>query len=207
MGQKPSQLTNKASHSLSLQWISKNQKATLNPNPEQPIKFQYKTKRKIQQNEKNKKGNVTDNNYLIKKQVNNIQLTCNNNNNSTNNNNNNNNNNTISVRTMNEINKTKRNVLNNIKLNNCQEIKCKIIKTENNNNNNKPSRTKSEPNLIIAERKEKYKHRHRKSARLKYDKNDEDEYMMQQFGYEIQNIDDFLTNVSNIYIIFFARLV
>lgn len=96
---------------------------------------------------------------------------------------------------INDLNKSSsRNVLNNIKVNNCKDIKCKIIKTQN----NKPARTKSEPNLLVVEKRDKYKHR-RKSARLiKYERSEEDE-LVQQFGYEIQNIDDFLTNVSQNY--------
>lgn len=47
MGQKTSVLTHPSTKPrLSLTWVLRNQHTTHNPNPEQPIKFQYKTRRK-----------------------------------------------------------------------------------------------------------------------------------------------------------------
>lgn len=77
-------------------------------------------------------------------------------------------------------------VLNNInavKSNNLNEqVKCRIVKTQN-----APVRTKSEPSLVT----ERSRHRRRKrSARLK------SERTVQQFGYEIGDVDAFLSKVG-----------
>ncbi|EFA10618.1 uncharacterized protein LOC103314375 isoform X3 [Tribolium castaneum] len=62
------------------------------------------------------------------------------------------------------------------------EVKCRIVKTQN------VLRTKSEPNLSV-ERKER--HRHRRKNRIK-----ENWGGGERFGYEIQDVDDFLTKAT-----------
>lgn len=176
MGQKSSQLSNKAGRSLPLQWILRGQKTTLHPNPEQPIKFQYKTKRKITEKEQltvsSSSSSNNNNSRSVRTRTNNL-----------------------SVQTLNNFNKS---ALNNTKVNNCSETtQCKIIiKTEN---VPPPTRAKSEPNLM-AEKREKHRHR-RKSSRSRRDSK-----ILPQFGYEIQDIDEFLNKVrttSYIYIYIF----
>lgn len=123
MGQKPSNLGGRLSNKqLPLTWIFRRERRTCNPNPEQPIKFQYKTRRKHSPEEK---------------------------------------------------------IHNNLSKN-VNEVKCRIVKTQN------VLRTKSEPNLNV-DRKDRHKHR-RKRIR--------EDWGVEQFGYEIQDVDDFLTKVS-----------
>ena len=71
---------------------------------------------------------------------------------------------------------------------NGNDVRCKIIKTQS-----APIRTKSEPSLVGEKCKEKHRHsRSRKSSsnRIK------NENRIQQFGYEIQDVDAFLSKVS-----------
>lgn len=134
MGQKPSHLTAKLNKTkLPLSWVLRTEaRTTHNPNPEQPIKFQYKTKRK-------------------------------------------------ETKSAGESNKTV--VLNNLN-NNFNEVKCRIVKTEN-----APVRTKSEPSLVAERNRERHRRRKR-SARLKSGRG------LQQFGYEIGDVDAFLSKVA-----------
>lgn len=154
MGQKPSRLGGRTNKSkLPISWILRGHQTTHTPNPEQPIKFQYKTRSKNSEPNKVKSSNDNASNFHT---LNNSTNSC-------------------------SVNKLKNN-----------EFKCQIAKPQN-----VPQRTKSEPSLVP----EKTRHRHRrKSTRdsAKYGKN---EKIRQQFGYEIQDVDAFLTKVKQ----FFAR--
>ncbi|KAK9886129.1 hypothetical protein WA026_014915 [Henosepilachna vigintioctopunctata] len=167
MGQKPSRMSGRFNKSkLPLLWILGKTEATHNPNPEQPIKFQYKTRRKISLKDKT----VTNNNNLKQCSTNNIQ-------------------------TLNNFNKTSKrqshissnNVLTksnkNTKDTNSNEVKCQIIKTQNT-----PARTKSEPNLT----QERIKHKHRRKSQKVRSQFSQ----VQQFGYEIEDIDSFLARAT-----------
>lgn len=138
MGQKPSHFTvklNKTKLPLSLVLRTEG-RTTHNPNPEQPIKFQYKTKRKETKGAENNNKTVVLNN------------------------------------------------LNVVKSNNLNEAKCRIITTQN-----APVRTKSEPSLVADRNRERHR-RKKKSARLRSGRN------LEQFGYEIGDVDAFLSKVS-----------
>lgn len=137
MGQKPSHFALKLNKTkLPLSWVLGTEgRTTHNPNPKQPIKFQYKTKRKDTKCvEANNKSVVLNN-------------------------------------------------LNASKSNNLNEVKCTIIKTQN-----VPVRTKSEPSLATDRNRERHRRR-KKSARLRTGRN------LQQFGYEIGDVDAFLSKV------------
>ncbi|KAF5298913.1 hypothetical protein FQR65_LT09566 [Abscondita terminalis] len=125
MGQKPSVLGGKKTKKLPILWILKGQQTTQTLNPEQPIKFQYKTKRKKQ----------VDQIYPLN----------------------------LNIKTT------------------------KVVK-----NHNLPVRTKSEPSLAPEKTKERHKHR-RKSRNIVYEK---DKEFVQQFGYEIEDVDAFLTKAT-----------
>lgn len=76
MGQKPSHPTN-TKPKLSLTWILRNhQQTTHNPNPEQPIKFQYKTRRKSVDSNREKPS--ANDSYNNKVKLNNEIVTVNN---------------------------------------------------------------------------------------------------------------------------------
>lgn len=139
MGQKPSHFTVKLNKTkLPLSWVLRTEgRTTHNPNPEQPIKFQYKTKRKEPKGAENNKTVVLNN-------------------------------------------------LNVVKSNNLNEVQCRIIKTQN-----APVRTKSEPSLVTDRTRERHNRRKKKSAKLRSGKN------LEQFGYEIGDVDTFLSKVSN----------
>lgn len=167
MGQKPSK------SKIPLFWLLRFQRSR-NPNPEQPIRFQYKTRRKNIENPDKDNCNNAANVIKPSRDVKSINSVNNNINNSNNNNNINNNNNNQSVLTI-------------IKNTNVSEVQCKIVKTQN--ATVLPLRTKSEPDLIGDKKEKRYR---RKSARLK----PEDGKQMRQFGYEIEDVNEFLTKVS-----------
>lgn len=137
MGQKPSYFAVKLNKAkFPLRWVLRAEgRTTHNPNPEQPIKFQYKTKRKETKTAENTKTVVLNN-------------------------------------------------LATIKSTNCNEVKCKIIKTQN-----APVRTKSDPTLGTNRDRERHRRR-KKSSRLRKGEN------LQQFGYEIGDVDAFLSKVT-----------
>lgn len=146
MGQTPSHLGG-SFYKLKLPFkILHRPETTRTPNPEQPIKFQYRTKRRKQ---------------------NSHQIDVANN-----------------VQTLNNVNKTQ--ISNKIKNTNLNEAKCKVIKSQNS-----PERTRSEPNLRGDRSRDKHKHRRRNSPKIKNWNDD-----VQQFGYDIPDIDSFLTKVS-----------
>lgn len=138
MGQKSSHFAVRLNKTkLPLSWVlGVEGRTTRNPNPEQPIKFQYKTKRKEERSAENNSVNALNN---------------------------------LSV-----------------KSNNLNEVKCKIIKTQN-----APVRTKSEPSLATDRNRERHRRR-KKSTRLKNGRNGS----VQQFGYEIGDVDAFLCKVG-----------
>ncbi|XP_074026346.1 uncharacterized protein [Leptinotarsa decemlineata] len=149
MGQRPShQAGGVINKKLPFPLFPHKSQTTHNPNPEQPIKFQYKTRRKnnIQELKCVQQGSVN---------INNVQL--------------------------NNLNK-----LNQSSKNTNVDASCRLIKTQNT-----PVRTKSEPNLVPERNREKHRHR-RKSTKIKNEWKDEN----QQFGYEIQDVDDFLTKAT-----------
>jgi hypothetical protein len=156
MGQKPSGLGGKAK--LPFSWVFRRQETTCNPTPEQPIRFQYKTRRKY--------GTQEDKNQ---NRANNIKSF----------------NNVNNIKTINNLSKAHQSNKNVVKNTNVNEVKCRIVKTQN------ALRTKSEPNLMGERGRERHKHR-RKSARIR----DDWEEGVEQFGYEIQDVDDFLTKVG-----------
>lgn len=167
MGQKPSRLTNGNKARIPLSWLLKPRR-TRNPNPEQPIKFQYKTRRKHPQNDNstysnNVTTNITKPNRDIKRisSVNNVN---------------------------NDITKaTNRAALNIIKNTNISgESQFKIAKKQN----SATWRTKSEPNLLG----EYQDRRSRQKYQSKNKWNEEEK--TKQFGYEIEDIDEFLMKVS-----------
>ncbi|XP_044754465.1 uncharacterized protein LOC123313589 [Coccinella septempunctata] len=166
MGQNSSQMGGRfKDRKLSLFWIIGRTTATQNSNPEQPIKFQYKTRRKKSNKDKTL---VANNNTLKKYSASNNLQTLNNFNKS-------------------DTNQSVNNVLHKSskysKDKNSNEVRCQIIKTQN-----APFRTKSEPNLI--QERERQKHR-RKNLRSRSHFSD-----VQQFGYEIEDIDGFLTKAT-----------
>lgn len=126
---------------------------THNPNPEQPIRFQYKTRRKSKdlQDSKHSNQNAVNNN----------------------------------IQTINNLGKQNQSNIYNVKNTNV-EVKCKLVKTQYT-----PVRTKSEPNLVPERNRDKHRHR-RKVGKIKNEWNDD----VQQFGYEIQDVDAFLTKVN-----------
>lgn len=87
-------------------------------------------------------------------------------------------------------------VLNNIIVakNNNNLNECRIIKAQN-----APVRTKSEPSLVTDRNRERHRRRKR-SARLKSERN------VQQFGYEIGDVDAFLSKVGVLTIFITNRL-
>ncbi|KAF5271861.1 hypothetical protein FQA39_LY08001 [Lamprigera yunnana] len=125
MGQKPSVLGGRKNKKLPILWILKRQQTIQTPNPEQPIKFQYKTKRKKTPDELLKNSIYTKNTKIVK-------------------------------------------------------------------NDNVPVRTKSEPSLVPEKVQERHRHRKR-SKIIQYEK---DKTIVQQFGYEIQDVDAFLTKAT-----------
>lgn len=136
-----------------------------NPNPEQPIKFQYKTRRKTNEEKcNNSKG----------KEFSRIELKE-----------------FSGIKTLNNFTEQKRK--NKIKNNNEGEVKCRIIKTLNAAS---PLRTRSEPNLISNEKKEK--HRCKKKGNGKNKDSSSSFDFVQKFGYEIEDVDSFLTKVKKI---------
>lgn len=169
MGQKPSQFPARRKSRIPLFWLLRFQKSS-NPSPEQPIRFQYKTRRKNgDQLDKETSQKTTENNCnnlsnVVKSPI-------------------------RDVKTINSVNnnigcKTNQNALTIIKNTNLSEVQCKIVKTQNST----PLRTKSEPNLIVEKKEKRYR---RKSTRLKL----ENTKQLQQFGYEIEDVDEFLTKV------------
>lgn len=170
MGQKPSHLGGRTNKSkLPISWILRSHQTTHTPNPEQPIKFQYKTRRKnVEQQGKHnsEQTNNTTRSFGRITTLNNLNNISTNRCNISNNNN------------------------NNLKNNKVNDLKCQIVKTQN-----VPIRTKSEPTLFPEKTREKHRHR-RKSTRdvTKYERN---EKIVQQFGYEIEDVDAFLTKVRN----------
>ncbi|KAL3270113.1 hypothetical protein HHI36_009171 [Cryptolaemus montrouzieri] len=168
MGQKPSQMGGRYNKSkLPIFWTIGKKQETHNPNPDQPIKFQYKTRRK---NFSKEKTQTSNNNNLKQCSVNNIKTL-----------------NNLSKTDSHQSNLTNSNVLTksikNSKDTNLNEVRSQIIK-----NQNVPSRTKSEPNLV----QERNRHRHRrKNQKVKSNFS-----QFQQFGYEIEDIDSFLAKVS-----------
>lgn len=170
MGQKPSRLTNGNKIRIPLSWLLKPRR-TRNPNPEQPIKFQYKTRRKHVENPQNDNStfsnNVTTN--IIKKTNRDIKGIDSANN------------------VNNDITKTtNRTTINIIKNTNISgESRFKIAKTQN----SATWRTKSEPNLLG----EYQERRSRQKYQPKNKWNEEEKG--KQFGYEIEDIDQFLMKV------------
>lgn len=164
MGQKSSHFSAKLSKTkLPLIWVLRTENN--NPKPEQPIKFQYKTKRK---NTNTENQISTDNTKRNSTKTQNAPTNIKNTN------------------ALNNLSASK-NQCNNLKNTNLNEIRCKIIKTQN-----APLRAKSEPSLAT-EKANGSKHRHRKkSTRVKNGKTGK----LQQFGYEIEDVDAFLTKVS-----------
>lgn len=155
MGQKPShQLGGGINKKLPFSLFLRGHQTTHNPNPEQPIRFQYKTRRKSRdlQDSKHSTQNAVNNN----------------------------------IQTINNLSKQNQSNIYNVKNTNA-EVKCKLVKTQN-----APLRTKSEPNLVPERNRERHRHR-RKPGRIKSDWSDD----VQQFGYEIQDVDAFLTKVSS----------
>ncbi|KAJ8971821.1 hypothetical protein NQ317_002938 [Molorchus minor] len=125
-----------------------------NPKPEQPIKFQYKTRRKSRDlhQEANNKGTSP--------------------------------NSVNSPQTLNNLGKPKQSNVYSVK--NTNEVKCKLVKAQN-----VPLRAKSEPSLVPERSRVKHRHR-RKSTMTKSDWSED----VQQFGYEIQDVDGFLTKAT-----------
>lgn len=157
MGQKPSSSGGNNNQLLPLSWIlRRNQRTTHNPNPEQPIKFQYKTRRK-----NSSQDNQTNNNKSV-------------------------NNNTTAIQTLNNLGKQNQSYKKIVKNTNVQDVQ------QQSNKQNQPFRTKSESNLSEQRAKDKHRHR-RKSGRIR--KQDWGGVVVQKFGYEIQDVDAFLTKV------------
>ncbi|XP_045474820.1 uncharacterized protein LOC123680786 [Harmonia axyridis] len=147
---------------LPLFWMMRRTTSTQNPNPEQPIKFQYKTRRKKASTEKTLFPN---NNNLRKCSANHNFQTLNN-------------------FCRSDTNQTVNNKSNKYcKDKNSNEVKCQIIKTQN-----APLRTKSEPNLN--QERDRQRHR-RKNLKTRSHFSD-----VQQFGYEIKDIDSFLAKAT-----------
>ncbi|KAJ3642532.1 hypothetical protein Zmor_025300 [Zophobas morio] len=159
MGQKPSSLGGRFGSKTQLPffWLFRRQETTCHPHPEQPIKFQYKTRRKHVSKEDKNQNRSSGNRSCG--DINNIR--------------------TLNNLKVHQSNKTV------VKNTNVNEIKCKIIKTQN------ALRAKSEPNLNSERGRDRYKHR-RKNCRL----SEEWEEGIQQFGYEIQDVDDFLSKAT-----------
>lgn len=151
MGQKSSHLNEKLHKSkIPLIWLLRTERTISHTSPQQPIKFQYKTKRKG--STKCNKENGAANDRCI--QLNNSKLN---------------------------------NDVLNERPNNTKDTGCRIVKTQN-----APLRTKSESCLTTLKKKSSKHRRRRKSTRMKND----NAQSIQQFGYEIQDVDDFLTKVS-----------
>ncbi|XP_018336857.1 uncharacterized protein LOC108745219 isoform X2 [Agrilus planipennis] len=157
MGQKQSGLGKKLSGiKLPIIWVLRNQRITQNPNPQEPIKFQYKTRKKP--------INLTCRNDVDKKTV----ITDERNN--------------MSVKTLGKHNCR----LKESKLNNKHVADVKIPNTCR-----PPARTRSEPSLY-PERREKRLYKIKKSKPL----NSDLFHFRKEFGYEIEDVDDFLANAT-----------
>lgn len=136
---------------LPFSWIFSREETTCHPNPEQPIKFQYKTRRKAHQSKANNTKTCHSVNNI--KTINNLSAHCKSN---------------QSNKNVNEVTKCKTN-----------------FKTDN------VIRTKSEPNLVIVGHHGRERHRHRRKRKDEWEKD------VEQFGYEIQDVDAFLTKVNS----------
>lgn len=142
MGQKSSHISEKLSKTtFPLRFLLNKEPTTHTHNPEQPIKFQYKTKRKKLNKDKTSiktaEQKLTNNN--VKKISINNATTLNN------------------IKNQSEV--------RNLKDSNLKDITCRIIKTQN-----AVTRTKSEPSLTTERIRDK-RHKHRKrNAKLHADK-------------------------------------
>lgn len=169
MGQKPSRLggsrTNKSK--LPISWILRGQQITHTPQPEQPIKFQYKTRRKSTDQSKHK--------YITEKYISEQSFKK-----------------SEQVKTLNNLNcsTNKSSVVNNVKNKKVNDFNNKrsTVKIQN-----APIRTKSEPSLNLDKVREK--HRYRRKSTRDVPKYKSEGPIVQQFGYEIEDVDAFLTKV------------